>query len=71
MPRNAAEEPPVAVFVMHPAEAAPISAVVVPPGPDGSEAEVRDLRAPDASYLAPAWTAPDDRGSTGADAIVA
>jgi len=54
---EAAGEPPVAVFVMHPAEATPLSAVVVTPRPDGAEAEVRDLRAPDATYVAPAWTA--------------
>ena len=68
---EAVGEPPVAVFVMHPEEATPISAVVVTPRPDGEEAEVRDLRAPDSSYVAPAWTANDDSGITGVDAIVA
>ena len=40
-------EAPVAVFVMHPASPAPVSAVIVTPSPDGAEPEVHDLRAPD------------------------
>jgi hypothetical protein len=46
-------EPPVAVFVMHPESSEPVSAVVVTPLPGGAEAEVRDLREPDSSYVAP------------------
>src|SRR5438105_4075293 len=40
-------EAPVAVFAMHPESSAPVSAVVVTLGPDGADAEVRDLRQPD------------------------
>ncbi len=46
-------EPPVAVFVMHPEEPAPVSAVVVTPSASGGEAEVMDLRRPDSAYTAP------------------
>jgi hypothetical protein len=46
-------EPPVAVFVMHPESSEPVSAVVVTPLPGGVEAEVRDLREPDSTYVAP------------------
>jgi len=48
-----AAEPPMAVFTMHPAEAAPVSVVVVTPSPDGEKAEVLDLRQPASAYSAP------------------
>jgi hypothetical protein len=48
-----ATEPPVAVFVMHPDEREPVSAVVVTPLPNGQEAEIHDLRTPDTVYQAP------------------
>ena len=47
------EEPPVAVFAMHPQEKEPVSAVVVTPSGDGAEAEIRDVREPDSAYTAP------------------
>jgi hypothetical protein len=47
------EDPPVAVFAMHPEYKEPVSAVVVTPGPDSAEAEIRDLRVPDQVYTAP------------------
>ncbi len=56
---------------MHPEESDPVSAVVVTPRPDGEDAEVRDLRTPDSSYVAPTWTMNDDTASNGTDAIVA
>src|SRR5207244_3902334 len=40
-------------FAMHPESSAPVSAVVVTLGPDGADAEVRDLRQPDHAYTAP------------------
>ena len=43
----AGSETPVAVFIMTSASDAPISAVVVTPGPDGAEPEVQDLRTAD------------------------
>ncbi len=46
-------DPAVVVFAMHPAESAPISAVVVTPSANGEEAEVLDLRHPDSVYSAP------------------
>ncbi len=42
---------PVAVFAMHPAERAPVSAVVVTPGVNGEEAEVLDVRRPENAYM--------------------
>ena len=48
---EAASEPPVAVFVMHPASAAPVSAVVVTPRPDRAEPEVHDLRLSEQSTM--------------------
>ena len=48
-----AAEAPVAVFAMHPEQTAPVSAVVVTPGPGGAEAEIRDLREPDSAYTVP------------------
>lgn len=47
------DEAPVVVFAMHPGTVKPISAVVVTPDPDGEEAEVVDLRHPEAAYRAP------------------
>jgi hypothetical protein len=47
------DDPPVAVFTMHPDEAAPLAAVIVTPQPGGSEATITDLRAPERSYTAP------------------
>jgi len=44
---GAGSETPVAVFIMTSASDAPISAVVVTPGPDGAEPEVQDLRTAD------------------------
>ena len=46
-------EPPLAVFAMHPEVKEPVSAVVVTPGRDGAEAEIRDLREPGSGYTAP------------------
>ena len=46
-------DPPVAVFAMHPEFSGPVSAVVVTPSPNGTEAEIRDLRKPDSIYTAP------------------
>jgi hypothetical protein len=46
-------EPPVAVFVMHPDQQEPVSAIVATPLPDGQEAEIQDLRNPDTVYQAP------------------
>jgi hypothetical protein len=46
-------DPPVAVFVMHADQEEPISAIVVTPLADGSDAEIRDLRTPDMVYEAP------------------
>ena len=43
----AEREGPVAVFIMHPASPAPVSAVIVTPGPDGAEPEIQDLRSPE------------------------
>lgn len=51
-----APDAPVAVFVMHPESDVPVSAVVVTTRPGGDEAEVRDLRAPDVSYVAATTT---------------
>ncbi len=47
------DEPPMAVFAMHPEETNPISAVVITPSLNGKEAEVLDLRRPDSAYTAP------------------
>jgi hypothetical protein len=49
----AAELAPLAVFAMHPDSNAPVSAVVVTPSADGTQAEVRDLRAADSAYTVP------------------
>jgi hypothetical protein len=46
-------EPPVAVFAMHPEVQEPVSAVVVTPRGDGTEAEIRNVRDPDSAYTAP------------------
>ena len=46
-------EAPVAVFALHPESAAPVSAVVVTPGPGGAEAEIRDLFGEDSAYTMP------------------
>ena len=46
-------EPPVGVFAMHPEETEPVSAVVVTPGTNGAEAEVRDVLDPDSAYTVP------------------
>jgi hypothetical protein len=46
-------ESPVAVFVMHSDQQEPVSAIVVTPLADGSDAEIRDLRTPDMVYEAP------------------
>jgi hypothetical protein len=50
--RRAESQAPVAVFVMNFSSAAPVSAVVVMPGPDGAEPDVHDLRIPDEADLA-------------------
>ncbi len=47
------DDPPVAVFTMHPEWPVPFAAVVVTTGADGGDAEIRDLRAPDRVYTAP------------------
>jgi hypothetical protein len=47
------EEPPTAVFTMHPEAEEPIAAVVVTPIPGIGHAEVTDLREPDQTYSAP------------------
>lgn len=49
---QATSEAPVVVFAMHPEQTSPVSVVVVTPGLDGEEAEVRDLRQPENSYIA-------------------
>ena len=49
---QATSEAPVVVFAMHPEQTSPVSVVVVTPGLDGGEAEVRDLRQPENSYTA-------------------
>jgi hypothetical protein len=46
-------EAPMAVFTMHPESQDPISAVIVAPTPDGTEAKVLDLRPTGQSYSAP------------------
>ncbi len=47
------DEAPVAVFALHPESPTPVSAVVVTPGPGGTEAEIRDLLATDSAYTMP------------------
>ena len=59
----ATSEAPVAVFAMHAESTGPVSAVVVTPGPDGVQAEVRDLREPDNVYMMP-LPPPDEPVST-------
>jgi hypothetical protein len=51
--RARSAEPPVAVFALHPDTPAPVSAVVVTPGPGGTEAEIRDLLGEDSAYTMP------------------
>jgi hypothetical protein len=53
-PGRPTAQAPVAVFAMDPASSTVHSAVVVTSGPDGAEAEVRDLRAPESAYTLPA-----------------
>jgi len=50
---DAEAEAPVAVFTMHPELAPPLAAVVVTPGPRGTEAEIRDLLGADSAYTMP------------------
>ena len=59
----ATPEPPLAVFAMQRESTEPISAVVVTASPDGVQAEVRDLRAPDTVYTMPI-PPPDEPVST-------
>ena len=47
------DDPPVAVFAMHPLESAPVSAIVVTPSGVGEEAEIMNLREPESVYTAP------------------
>ena len=47
------DEAPVAVFALHPELPTPVSAVVVTPGPGGTEAEIRDLLGADSAYTMP------------------
>jgi len=44
---------PVVVFALHPDTPAPVSAVVVTPGPGGTEAEIRDLLGAESAYTMP------------------
>ena len=46
-------ERPVAVFAMHPAASAPVSAVVVTPSAGGGAAEIVSLLQPESAYTAP------------------
>ena len=47
------DEPPMAVFALHPEAPTPVSAVVVTPSTTGKEAQVLDLRRPESAYIAP------------------
>ena len=46
-------EAPVAVFALPPESPTPVSAVVVTPSPEGTEAEIRDLSGEDSAYTMP------------------
>jgi hypothetical protein len=52
-PGSAGQEPPTAVFTMHPESDQPIAAVVVTPSATSEQAEIIDLREPGQAYTAP------------------